>query len=139
MTSHKRKEYVLRAPCAQLHPDDGVNPRDDKRRDAEFMQTTDRKTRQLCKQVGQAVQLALVTLPGADEMLGVFVREVVPAPNAGRLRVVIATQNARLQPVLTEMVQYHAARLRGEVAAAISRRRTPELTFDVIVEGGGRD
>lgn len=138
MTSHKRKTDDLRALCAHLHEDDGVDPREDKRRDATYSKKTDRKTRQLCKQVERTLQLALSALPQADALAGVSVWEVIPAPNAGRLRVAISVPQASRKAEVTAILEVHAGRLRAEVAAAITRRRAPELTFEVIMEGGDR-
>ncbi|MGD8452827.1 MAG: ribosome-binding factor A [Phycisphaerae bacterium] len=138
MPSHKRKKTDLRALCAQLHPDDGVDPREDRRRDAEYERKPDRKIWQLCKQVEQTLQLAFGALPQAAALAGVTVSEVTPAPNAGRLRVVIAVPVPDRAAQVLAIVRQHARQLRAEVAAAITRRRAPELTFDVLVEGGDR-
>ncbi len=138
MPSHKRNEEDLRALCAQLYPDDGVDPREDKRRDAECERRTDRKLRQLCKQVAQTLQLALGGLPQADALAGMSVWDVSPAPNAGRLCVVIAVPDPGRREEIAAIMRQHSGRLRSEVASAITRSRAPELTFEVIVEGGDR-
>jgi len=138
MPSRKRKEKDLRALCAHVYADDGVDPREDKRRDARLDRKPDRKALQLCKQVAQTLQLAFGALPQADELAGVSVVEVTPAPNSGRLRIVIAVPEPGRQRRIDAILRQHGGRLRSEVAAAITRRRAPELTFDVIAEGGGR-
>lgn len=138
MSSRKRNEEDLRALCAQLYPDDGVDPREDKRGDARNERNPDRKLRQLCKQVAQTLQLALGGLPQADALVGVSVWGVSPAPNAGRLCVVIAVPDPRWREEVAAIMRRHSGRLRSEVASAITRSRTPELTFEVIVEGGDR-
>ena len=138
MPSRKRKEDNLRALCAHVYPDDGVDPREDKRRDAKCEKKPDRKLQQLCKQVAQTLQLALGALPQADALVGVSVRDVRPAPNAGRLCAVIAVPDPRRREEVAAIVQRHGGRLRGEVAMTITRRRAPELTFEVLVEGGHR-
>lgn len=139
MPSRKRKDHTRRAPaaapyrlCDELFEDDGVDPREDTRRDAALDQKPDRKLRQLCKQVAQALQLALAALPAAAALAGVFVREVRPAPHAGRLCAVIEAPDPRRAPEIAAILQQYAGRLRGEVAAAITRRRAPELTFEVV-------
>ena len=136
MRSHKRNGQDLRALCADLHPDDGVDPREDKRRDAENEKKPDRKLRQLCKQVAQTLQLAIGGLSQADALVGATVWDVSPAPNAGRLCVVIAVPDPGRREEVAAIVRRHSGRLRGDVASAITRRRAPELTFEVIVEGG---
>lgn len=139
MPSRKRKKDDLRALCAHVHPDDGVDPHEDKRRDAEHVNKPNRKTWQLCKQVTQTLQLALGSLPCSDVLVGVSVQSVTPAPDAGRLCVVIAVPEPQRQEEVATAVRRHRGRLRGEVAAAITRRRTPELTFEFAVEGVSRD
>jgi len=134
MSSRKRKPDDLRALCAHQYPDDGVDPRDDKRRDAKYETKTDWKLRQLCKQVQRALQMSLGSLPQADGLAGAFVKEVTPAPNAGRLCVVIAVTDPGCQTSVAEILRQGSGRLRADVASAITRRRTPELTYEVIVE-----
>ncbi|HNQ22304.1 MAG TPA: ribosome-binding factor A [Phycisphaerae bacterium] len=136
MPSRKRKRNVLRAPCAHLHADDGVDPREDKRRDAELERRPDRKLLQLCKQVAQALQLAFGELPQADALFGASVREVAPAPSAERLRAVVVTPDPARRAQIAAILQRHSGRLRAEVASAITRHRAPELTFEVVMEGG---
>ncbi|NOX57301.1 MAG: hypothetical protein GXP29_00385 [Planctomycetes bacterium] len=67
MPSSKRDAEDLRALCEQTYPDDGVNPRDDKKRETVRTNKHDRKLQQLCKQVESAMQLALpnIDLPCA--------------------------------------------------------------------------
>lgn len=137
MSSRKRKMEELRALCAQVHEDDGVDPRDDKRRGARTNEKPDRKTRQLCKQVTQILQLALGAIPGAELLVGVTVQDVAPAPNAGRLRVVMAAPAGASPEAIAAILERFSGRLRTEVATSITRKRAPELTFAVVVEGGG--
>lgn len=137
MPSHKRRNVgALRALCAQPDEDDGIDPREDRRRALAAGHKPDRKIWQLCKQVAQTVQLAMGALPQAGTLAGVTVQTVTPAPHAGRLRVILTVPDAQQQAAVLAVVQRHAGRLRSEVAAAITRRRAPELTFDVIVAGG---
>lgn len=134
MPSRKRSKNDSRALCAHLYPDDGVNPREDKRRDAKTIEPTQRKLRQLCKQAAHALHLALGGLPEADVLAGTTVREVTPAPNAGRLRAILVVPSATRRDDVEAVVQRHIGRLRTEVAVTITRRRAPELVFTVLVE-----
>jgi ribosome-binding factor A len=79
-----------------------------------------RKTRQLCRQVQRALNLALD---------GLFVEEVSPAPDCGRLlvRVVIPAGTAVAEAM--SALRRDTPRLRAEVAAEITRKRAPELCF----------
>lgn len=136
MQSRKRDERELRALCAHLYPDDGVDPREDKRRNAGVENKSSRKLRQLCKQTARTLQLALGMLPQADALVGVHVRAVRPAPNAGRLcAVLVVPDPGHLEEVAAVVRRYNRV-LRGEVASAITRRRAPELIYDVVLEGG---
>ncbi|HXE52088.1 MAG TPA: hypothetical protein VN541_03695 [Tepidisphaeraceae bacterium] len=89
-----------------------------------------RKLRQLCRQVHRALMYAV---PGdmADPMLqDLFVEAVEPAPDASRLMVRLASSRPPGQaPEILERLSRVAGHLRGEVAAAITRKRAPELVF----------
>ncbi len=135
MNSRKPRTNDPRPLCAETGPDDGVDPRHEKRRELARSRKPDRKLDQLCKQVAQDLQLSLSALP----MVGVTVQAVVPAPNAGRLRVVLAVPDLQRHTEVAAIVQRFAGRLRAEVAAAISRRRAPELVFEIIEEGGDHE
>lgn len=136
MPSRKRTKIDLRTLCAEIHPDDGVDPRENQRRGAEYEKKPNRKLWQLCKQVTQTLQLTLGALPRADALAGASVREVTPAPHAGRLRVVVTVANERQREAVATILERHGGRLRSEVAMAITRRKAPELTFEVMVQGG---
>jgi len=132
MNSRKRKEEMLRALCANWHPDDGVDPREDKRRDDNNLEKPDRKLHQLCRQAQRALQLALDALPHAAA-LGLTLRDVVPAPNAGRLCVLVSVPTPALRAEAIALLNQRAGWLRTDVAAAVSRRRAPELTFQIVI------
>ena len=135
MPSGKRHKDDLRAVCAQLFEDDGVDPREDKRKDAKAnMEKPDRKLWQLCKQAARTIELSIASLPQADELTGVTVHSVTPAPNAGRLHVNLLATQGTSRAAIEAVIERYESRLRAEVAAAITRRRAPELTFLVIEE-----
>ena len=96
------------------------------------------KARQLCRQVERALNLAFAD-GGGDEFVGLFVDEVSPAPDCGRLlvRVVIPVDQPATD-VLTAL-RRESPRLRSEVAAAITRKRVPELSFLPASGEGGDD
>lgn len=92
------------------------------------------KVLQLCKQVERAATLALEGEWVGDALLGAAVAAVEPAPNAGRLRVVVVLapekgvdEVERARAMLAEL----RATFRSEVARAIHRKRVPEIVFDV--------
>ena len=89
MPSSKRKADDVRALCTRIHPDDGVDPREDKRRDVDRTKKHERKLQQLCKQVANALQLVL---PNVQLLGDARISSVMPAPNAG----ITGSANSRL-------------------------------------------
>jgi ribosome-binding factor A len=102
----------------------------------------DRKTRQFCRQVQRVLNLALTDHRGCDDRFqNLFVEDVTPAPHCGHLLVHVAIPADRAIAEALGALQRDAGRLRTEVAAAIARKRAPELSFvpafpDVGEEGG---
>jgi len=105
----------------------------------------DRKTRQFCRQVQRVLNLALADhRVGDDGIQDLFVEDVSPAPHCGHLLVHVAIPADRAIAEALGALQRDAGRLRAEVAAAIARKRAPELSFvpafpDVGEEGGADD
>ena len=131
MPSSKRDREDLRAFCAELHPDDGIDPREDKKRAVDRTKKDDRKLQQLCKQVAGVLQLVL---PSLDVLTDATVVSVVPAPNAGRLRVIVAVPNTANHQRMATRIEHCSGYLRCEVGQAVARRRVPELVFSIISE-----
>jgi ribosome-binding factor A len=133
MTSHKRRtrRKFSEALCEALGPDDGLDPRDDKRASARPVRN--RKALQLCKQVAETLSLALSGC--ADPLLNdLLVADVRPAPDSTRLLVLV--QSATRRPVSLADVSQHLEHARGllrqEVARQIHRRKTPDLVFEIL-------
>jgi len=89
-----------------------------------------RRAWQFCRQVQRALNLAL-----ADENL--FVDEVSPAPDCGRLLVRVFVPDDRPVAEVIDALRRESPRLRAEVASAITRKRAPELSFVPAVPDGG--
>ena len=100
---------------------------------------SDHKARQLCRQVFRTLTNALAGF-GDDLLQDVVVDSVEPAPDASRLmvRVYTSAHQPDVSPadVLRRLHQAQG-RLRSEVAAAIVRKRAPELSFHVIGGAAG--
>lgn len=135
MPNRKRDRDSLRAVCEQLFPDDGVNPKDQKRGELRKVSKPDRKLFQLCRQVARAVELGIGGLPQADALIGVTVHCVTPAPNASRLMVTAEVTDESQRLVAKSALDAYSGRLRADVASAITRKRAPELVFNVICKG----
>jgi ribosome-binding factor A len=130
MNSRKRRRRFDQPLCDSYGPDDGVDPRDWAK--AQWRPVRNRKALQLCRQVERALHLALAGL--ADPLLhDLLVSEVRLFPDSSRLLVRLGSSTATAVDLeaVSRSVQKAAGRLRQEVAAAIHRRKTPELIFQV--------
>lgn len=92
----------------------------------------ERKERQLCRQVQEAVSDALAGVED-DVLLDVWVSSVEPAPDAGRLAIILEAPSRVSPDEVLERLDKIAGFLRAEVASAITRKRVPTLTFRVMV------
>ena len=89
------------------------------------------KAAQLCAQVREALSLSLAAIED-DVMLDLFVLDVTPAPDAGRLRVTVGAGDEYTRDEILERVDHHMSALRAEVASSIHRKKTPTLVFEVL-------
>jgi ribosome-binding factor A len=97
----------------------------------------ERKTLQFCRQVQRALNFALADCSVSDDVGGIFVEEVSPAPDCGRLLVhVIVPGGVPVADVMNALGR-ETRRLRSEVASAITRKRAPELYFVPAYPEGG--
>src|SRR4051812_33369613 len=101
MPLKKPSRKVLRALCAEVQNDDGIDPRElakgDQRR------KPDRKARQLCSQVADTLGDVLAGQGGDDVLRSLHVVSVVPAPDVSRLLVTVSAfpgEGEGLDPVL---------------------------------------
>jgi len=88
-----------------------------------------RKAQQLCRQVERALNLAFAERKGDDDISGVYCDEVSPAPDCGRLLVHVVIPPGHPAADVIIALRRESPRLRSEVAAAITRKRAPELSF----------
>ena len=104
------------------------------------MKNHDRKTRQFCRQVQRALNLGLADHRVDDDgVQDLFVEDVSPAPHCGHLLVHVAIPADRAIAEALGALQRDAGRLRTEVAAAIARKRAPELSFVPAFPDAGED
>jgi ribosome-binding factor A len=113
-------------PCSELGDGDGLDPRFD-RRDAN--RVSNRKALQLCGQVAEALSILLAGVSADEVLRDLVVVSVVPAPSTARLLVSVTSGAGRPAPVVLEHLARASGWLRSEVAAAVHRRRAPELSF----------
>lgn len=135
MKSKKPSRRQLRLYCADVHEDDGADPRNFFRQ-GKSPRKTGRKALQLCSQVADTLNFVFGEFH--DEVLqGLRVVAVVPAPDASQLLVTVCpTLAPETSNILGEILNRLATvcpRVRSEVAAAITRKRAPKLLFRVVV------
>jgi ribosome-binding factor A len=135
----KRKKPSIRKmllSCRELGPDDGLDPRLEGREPT--AKVTNRKALQLCGQVARTLQLILGGECGDAVLRELLVQSVVPAPNSSRLLVTVALATPAAAPPEEVLRRLHNAHglLRQEVAAAVHRRRVPDLTFRLVGPAG---
>ena len=99
----------------------------------------ERKSRQFCRQVQRALNLALADRHADDGVNDLFVEEVSPAPDCGHLLVHVVIPPDRSMAEALGVLRRDAPRLRSEVAMAITRKRAPELSFVPAFPDGGED
>ena len=99
----------------------------------------ERTARQFCRQVQRALNLALADRHADDGLDALFVEDVSPAPDCGHLLVHVVVPAERTVAEALSALRADAPRLRSEVAAAITRKRAPELSFVPAAPIGGDD
>ncbi len=98
----------------------------------------DRHTLQLCSQIAETLHLVFLDQDD-DDLRDLSVLEVIPIAGAATLLVRVSypvrkpDDLARVQAKLSGAVK----RLRAEVAGSITRRKTPELLFQVTATEAG--
>src|SRR5262245_3595801 len=131
----KRKQPSQRhmqALCTELGPEDGVDPREVLRQAAR--KKGGRKTHQLCGQVAEALNYAFAAVCNDDVLQELAVVAVQPAPDESRLLVMVGPllpgpfDPSQVLP----HIQKALGKLRSEVAAAIHRKKVPELAFCLV-------
>lgn len=121
---------------AALRPDDEPEWLDDSEVEMfSGLQTADKKTTQLCRQVEEAVSCALVcsTSPILRDLLVIAVEAL---RGAAMLQVLVTTEGESLDCHQTEEALRRArGYIRHEVARAIHRKRVPSLSFVLVPDG----
>ena len=93
-----------------------------------------RKALQLSGQIARTLSLVLAEC-GDDVLRELAVESVQPAPTSARLLVTLSAPESTDEATVLRRVERAGGLLRREVAAAINRRKTPELTFR-LTKGG---
>ena len=131
--SKRRRHSKPQDFASQLGPDDAVDPR--KFFDRRTHGRGDRKVRQLCRQVSHTLSYVLSGECDDDTLRSLYVESVDPAPDSSRLLVTVSSLDKEDDTPAIDILTKLAAvtgKLRSEIAASISRRKTPELIFNVV-------
>ena len=133
ISNNQRKR--LREHCGQIQDDDCVDPKEyckpDRRTDK-----ANKKARQLCRQAAQTLDFVLADCDD-ESMETLLVVSVQPAPDSSRLLVTIGADVPADQVDLNHIrlrIQVQKPRLRAELARSISRKRVPDLIFNVLAK-----
>ena len=133
MTAKKPSRKKMLPLCGEIHPEDGMDPREFARK--ERPRKGDRKVRQLCSQVADTLNQVLSGECGDELLRGLQIVAVDPAPDATQL---VVTVRAGLPGEVIDPAEVSAriadkiGKLRCEVAAAITRKRAAKLLFRVL-------
>jgi ribosome-binding factor A len=129
------KKVPLTDLCTQPGDDDGIDPRKLSRAASSRKDQLDRKTLQLCSQVAHVIESVLTSELGDEDLAALRVVSVAPLSHGGRLLVTVAPGIVDATPateVVLSKLQSRYPRIRAEVGAAITRRKTPELQFSYV-------
>ncbi|MGH7173147.1 MAG: ribosome-binding factor A [Gemmataceae bacterium] len=132
MPSRKISRRELLSSCAELGAGDGRDPRFDRREGSGTV--PNRKALQLCAQVARTL-MGVFADCGDDVLRDLLIESVTPAPNASRLLVTVLPIVPIETAVVLERLEHARRKLRAEAAAAIHRRRAPDLLFRVLELG----
>jgi ribosome-binding factor A len=132
MPSRKISRKDILSAAERIGPEDGVDPRlarkggDDK--------PGSRKGLQLARQTARTVSAVLASECNDEVLRDLIVESVTPAPNTSRFLVTVSLAPSAA-PVAVEVILERLQRvhglLRNEVASTITRRKTPDLIFQV--------
>jgi hypothetical protein len=114
----------LRDLCAQVHDEDGRRP---ERREG-AARPAGRKDLQLCKQVLRALDGHMAAASWAAN-IGLRVVSVLPDPDATRLQTLVRWNGPETATAVMTLLAARRGELRSAAAAAITRKRAPQLTF----------
>lgn len=127
--------------CGELRPEDGVSSKELAKRELAELKKRDRNKpnyhlRQLCKQVYQAIDMAITCDCGdpiLDDLKPVWVR---PVPKSNSLEVTFTTSERDLEQIelMHTTLNHVEGILRSAVADSISRKRVPTLRFKIMLE-----
>lgn len=134
MTLDKRTRRQLLDYCGELHEDDAVDPRDYFKEKRSLGQQG-RKSKQLCRQVAETLDLVLSGECRDERLQSLHVLSVEPAPDASRLLVTVESDLPADEfdhGAILDALASQTGRLRTEIAQSIHRKKVPSLVFNLL-------
>ena len=134
MRKSKRRDDL-----SAVDPDFAAALEDDSTRGDSAGRRAEHKARQLCRQVQRALNLALAERGADPNLEQLYVADVTPAPGCGHLLVHFAMPTDQSLPDVLASLRRETPWLRAQVAAAVSRKQAPELSFVPVMCVGDSD
>lgn len=131
-----RREDSARPDLAALFFEEGNTHQESTRRTNRTTNTNTNKTMQMCRQVQRRLDLALGGALDDPVLQGLWVHGVIPEPGGRALLVEVVVDDPTRADDVRRHLDAASGRLRSEVAAAIHRKRTPQLHFVVLPAAG---
>lgn len=138
-TSHNSKILDLLDLCADPRADDGIAPhilkKQQRKEEGRAAKLNSAHSLRYCKAVRQCLDSVLASL-GDDRLADLTIQLVEPQRSHAKLLVVVGVGENRRDtiPEIEEILAGVAGSLRSAVASEIRRKRTPHLSFRVVVE-----
>ncbi len=132
MSHHKDRKPDWQQLSSTRSEEDGADPRDFFK--PQQQRRPHRKTLQLCSQIQRTLEYVLSGEMDDDVLRGLMVQQVRPAPDATRLLVTVMPldEEVSVESILHRL-SIVSGRLRTEIARSINRRKTPQLSFEVML------
>jgi len=131
MTSRKQWLKNVDSLCAEVRPDDGIEPRACQ----PVRDKSHRKTYQVCKQTERTLNLRLASNTVEPLLRELSICAVEPYPDSSHLLVIVepmtTTVSLNKNDVL-QALQRANGYLRSALATTINRKRVPQLTFQFV-------
>ena len=140
MKSKKKWLKEAASLCAEVRPEDGVDPRMLLRQSKK--KKTHRKTYQICKQAEKTLTLVLAGESAETILRELIVCAVEPNPDSKHLLVIVSANSTAVpldENEVLKALQRAGGRLRSVLATTINRKRTPQISFQFIAFMGGYD
>lgn len=134
MKAKRSRRAPMRELSGQFNEDDGIDPRELFQSQSGSRNRDHHKTEQLCRQVARTLDMVISGELDDESLSSLSVVDVRPAPTASQLLVSLQPAAGHCENPLALIAKLDevAGRLRAAVAEAITRKRTPRLSFCIV-------